>query len=267
MPLNMPKLSCALGCAAILLATTRLFGADADATTTGRIAPALVPLSLEPVYRVKSLGEKQRFATRTEYDFKKLTLDGVAFFAVITNDWPTGLVPIFIVEKTNRFELRRRPVRGQENYFEPLFFALPPAAEPDATKVAGHWDCRAVRGNGDKDFPAWELAIEGDQVSGRFDQSSQYRYAYLAGGTFRSNRLELRAEYNNDVYLLHGQWRQGRITGTWQHVDAEERGTWKATRRESPLPTSDDILSLYEWRRLLDNARYYALEGETMEGD
>ena len=264
MPLNMPNLSCVLGCAWPLVATTCASSADTG-TSIARVTSAAAPLSLEPVYRVKAVDGKQRFATRGELDFKKLPVEGVAFFAVITNAWPAGLVPIFMVEKTNRFELRRRSVRGQENYFEPLFFALPPTDEPDATKIAGHWDGQAVRGNGDKDFPVWELAIEGEQVSGRFDQGSQYRYAYLAGGTFRSNRIELRAEYNNDAYLLSGEWHAGRIQGTWHHVDGVERGTWQASRRESHIPSGDVSVSLYEWRRVSDGARRYAIEGEAME--
>jgi len=254
-----------LGLLLILPGSPNVPGADTSSKAGAGNNPQPSPLPLEPVYRIRPLDGKQRFATPRDYDFKKLSPEGVAFLAVITNDWPTGLVPIFMVEKTNWFELRRRPVRGQENDFEPLFFALPPADEPDATKIAGHWDGRAVRGNGDKDFPAWELTIEGDQVSGRFDQDSQYRYAYLAGGTFRSNRLELRAEHNNEVYLLNGEWREGRISGVWHHADATERGTWEATRRESCVPASSEIVALYEWRRPLDNGRRYALEGEEME--
>jgi hypothetical protein len=263
MSLSVPSLCCALGCASALFAT-RALSADIGARGAARIASALPTLPLEPVYRVKVIDGKERFVTAAELDFKQLSLEGVAFFAVITNAWPTGLVPIFIVEKTNRFELRRRSVRGQENYFEPLFFALPPADEPHATKIAGHWEGQAVRGNGDKDFPAWELAIEGEQISGRFDQASQYRYAYLAGGTFRSNHVELRAEYNNDAYLLNGQWQDGQIKGTWYHVDGLERGTWQASRRENRVPSGEFSIALFEWRRISDGARRYAVESETL---
>jgi hypothetical protein len=248
----------------VLAGHPNTLGADDIRKSNPGVQPPSAPLPLEPIYRVRSAGGRERFATRPEHDFKDLALEGIAFFAVCTNSWPTGLVPIFMVERTNRFELRRRPVRGQENDFEPLFFALPPADEPDAAKIAGHWDARAVRGNGDKDFPAWDLSIEGEQVSGRFDPFTQYRFAHLAGGTFRSNRLELRAEYNNEVYLLNGEWREGRINGWWQHVDATERGTWEATRRESRPPVSNEVVALYEWRRPSDNGRRYALEGAEM---
>ena len=137
-------------------------------------------------------------------DFTTLAPVEVAFLAVCTNDWPAGLVPVFAIERNHRVELRRRPLRGQENACEPLFFALPPEHEPEASKLAGHWDCVAIRGDGSKDFPAWELALEADTVSGRFDQNTQYRYAYIMGGTFRSNRLELRVEHGNDAYRLTG---------------------------------------------------------------
>ena len=253
-----------LGTALFFIAMIPVF--PAEKTEPGaQAASAMAPLRLERIYRMDAANQKRRFATREQIDVKTLPLEDVAFLAVVTNHWPTGLVPIFMVEKTNRVELRRRPVRGQENSYEPLFFALPPVDEPDAAKITGRWDCQAVRGNGDKDYPVWELAIEGDQISGRFDQGSQYRVAYLTGGTFRAHRIELRAEYNSDVYLLSGEWHEGEIKGTWRHLDADERGTWQASRPESRLPSSRDVVSLYEWRRSPDNARRYSVEEEKIE--
>ena len=94
-------------------------------------APARVP---KPVYRLTVTDGKQRFATRSEVELEKLKsqLEDVAFLALCSNEWAAGLAPIFIVEKTNRLELRRRPPRGRENFAEPLFFALPPEDEPGA---------------------------------------------------------------------------------------------------------------------------------------
>ena len=192
-------------------------------------------------------------------------LDGAAFLAVCTNEWPAGLVPVFAVEKPGRIELRRVPPRGLENDSEPLFLALPPENEPDAAKVAGRWICRATRGDGSEPYLGWDLAIDGERVAGRFDQSSEYRFAYIAGGTFRSNQLELRVEYTMSVYTLLGEWREGRLKGLWQHSDGSEHGTWEASREPAQIPSSAGAVALYEWRRASDDARRYALEGETLE--
>jgi hypothetical protein len=110
---------------------------------------------LQPVYR-----HKDKLVTTEDCDFPKLKthLEGMAFHAVVTNVWPAGLVPIFGIEKTNQFELRRRPARGKEKATEPLFFALPPEDEPDAAKIAGRWELEAVRFSGSKEYPVWELA-------------------------------------------------------------------------------------------------------------
>ena len=62
------------------------------------------------------------------------TTGSVAFQAFAGRDWSPGLVPIFAVEKHGRWELRRRPGKGQENFSEPLFLALP----PDTVIVVGH---------------------------------------------------------------------------------------------------------------------------------
>jgi hypothetical protein len=174
-------------------------------------------------------------------------------------------VPVFAVENASRVELRRRPARGQENFSEPLFFALPGPDEPEASKIAGRWECRATRDERAKSYLAWELAVEGEKVAGRFDQDTDYRFAFITGGTFRSNLLELRIEHMQNRYLLTGQWDKGKLHGEWQRDDQSERGTWEAERpRENKLgPDKRRTTSgLYEWRRVSDNARRYALEDQ-----
>jgi hypothetical protein len=218
------------------------------------------------VFRIKEVDGKHRFITRQEVRFEKLKprLDGFVFLAVTTNEWPTGLVPVFAVEKPHGIELRRRALAGEENSSDPLFFALPPEDEPDAAKVAGRWECRAIRGNGTRDFVIWELAVDQERISGRFSQDSEYRVAYIAGGTFRSNRIEIRVEYLQDAYVLRGDWRDGKLQGDWRRTDDEERGTWEAAREPSPPPARGEIVRLYEWRRASDNTRHYAIEGEKL---
>jgi len=219
---------------------------------------------LQPVYRIKG-----KLITSEDFDFRKLKpeFEGVAFHAVVTNTWPAGLVPIFGIEKTNAFELRRRPGRGKEKATEPLFFALPPEDEPDAGKIAGRWELEAVRYSGSKEYPVWELAVEGDQVSGRFDQNTDYRFAYVMGGTFRSNALELRVEYINDAYLIVGTWHDGKMRGRWRRTDDSEDGPWEGTRPVAKLPANKGIGALFEWRRLSDNSRRYVAENEKLGSD
>jgi len=216
---------------------------------------------LQPIYQFKD-----RLITVQDFEFGKLKseLRRVAFHAVVTSTCPAGLVPIFAVENTNTLELRRRPRRGKENTTEPLFFALPPEDEPDAAKLAGRWDLEAIRYGGTKEWPVLELAIEDDKVSGRFDQNTDYRFAYLAGGTFRSNLLELRIEYVNDAYLLRGTWHDGKLKGRWHRADDSESGPWEGTRPPAKIPTNTNTLRLYEWRRTSDDSRRYALEIEKL---
>jgi hypothetical protein len=230
----------------------------------GMLCLSTAASDLQPVYRIKG-----KLITSEDFDFRRLKpeLEGVAFHAVVTNTWPAGLVPIFGIERTNLFELARRPRRGKENATEPLFFALPPDDEPDAAKLAGRWELEATRHGGTKDFPVWELAIEGDKVSGRFDQNTDYRFAYLMGGTFRSNVLELRVEYINDAYLINGTWHNGKMKGRWQRADDSESGPWEATRPAPKLPPNKNIVDLYEWRRPADDSRRYATEPEPLSGE
>ena len=227
-----------------------------------------ITLRLEPVYRLKAVAGKQHFITRDDFDFEKrrAEIEGTSFFAVTTNVWPAGLVPIFSVEKTNRVELRRRPALGEENSSEPLFYALPAADEPEATKIAGRWECLGVRGTGTKEFFGWDLCLDGENVAGRFDQFTDFRFARIAGGTFRSNQFEMRIEYIMDAYIVKGTWRDGRMKGEWTRVDESENGTWEATRAKFGVPRAINLRALYEWRRG-DNALRYQLEDEKLSSE
>jgi hypothetical protein len=266
-PLIQATLRASLPCwgVALLLAICGATAAQSP-TDLSRAGSELQRSPLQPVFRVREAGGNHRFVTSQELGFEKLKprLGVPVFLAVVTNEWPTGLVPVFAIDKTHGVELCRRSLAGEENNSEPLFFALPPEDEPEATKVAGRWECRAVRGPDSRNFLVWELAAEMEKVSGRFDQDTEYRVASIAGGTFCSNRLELRVEYLRDVYLLNGEWRDGKLHGDWRRTDDEERGTWEATREGNWPPAEGEIVRLYEWRRTSDNARHYAVEGEAM---
>jgi hypothetical protein len=187
----------------------------------------------------------------------------VAFQAICTNQWLPGLVPIFAVQAEERFELRRRPVRGQGGSSEPMFFALPNPDEPEAARIAGRWDCIAIRGDGSKAYLAWELSPEGHSLAGRFDQNTDYRFAHINGGSFRSNRLELHGEYISDAFILTGTWEASQMKGEWHRTGDSERGTWEATRPFPEFKPPKGTVPLYEWRNP-EGKRRYAIESKAI---
>lgn len=222
----------------------------------------------EPVFRLKPDRAKQRLVLREQIEVEKLTnqIEGAAFLALPPTNWWPELVPVFGVDKEDSFELRRRPPRGQENFTEPLFFALPLRDEPDAARIAGRWECTAKR-DGTENWFAWELTAETDKLAGRFDQGTDYRVAFITGGTFRSNRFTLTVEHNADRYELSGDWRDGALSGDWRHLEHSEKSTWQAKRLSQP-PASDnprDAVPLYEFRRVADGARRYSVESKLPE--
>jgi hypothetical protein len=173
------------------------------------------------------------------------------FHAVVTNVWFPGLVPIFLVQEEDHLELRRLPLRGMENSSEPLFFCVPPADEPEAALIAGRWECEAVREVGSKVFLNWDLTIQTNQLSGRFDQDTDYRFATIVGGTFRSNQIELRIDYIAEAYRLTGKLQAGRLKGLWVNLDGSEKGPWEARREKQRvrLPQLSMLRELYEYRQ------------------
>lgn len=229
----------------------------------------IVPIHLEPVFRLPSENAKHPLTTRLQYGFDESKTAGIAFHAVVTNTWFPGLVPLFGIQRAGTWQLRRRPPSGQENITEPLFFALPCEDEPEAHRISGKWSLEALRSTDSKAILGWEFAVDRDQLEGRFDQEGEYRYGFITGGNFLSNRVEVRVEYLNDQYLLTGILKEGRLSGDYKHLNGDETGTWQAWRELPTVRPSKlaEIVSLFEWTRSSDNARAYYLEGIKPEGE
>ncbi|HWN94595.1 MAG TPA: hypothetical protein VNT99_06165 [Methylomirabilota bacterium] len=225
-----------------------------------------VPVS-EVFVRIRNDKGEERLTAEKDFrrNITEWKIAGPAFVAITSSPWPTGLVPVFPLASESGFQLRRLPPRGQENDVEPLFFALPPPDEPHATNIAGPWSCAATNAHGSKHYLDWELANEGESVAGRFSQSSEYRVAFITGGTFRSNRFALNVDYINNRYVLNGEWRGGKLLGSWRHLDNEENGTWEGTRPTSKaaVPPATESVALFEWRR--GDERRYSIETSLSE--
>jgi hypothetical protein len=181
------------------------------------------------------------------------------FDALPPDEWWHGLVAVYGLQRSNRFELRRQAPAGEENLLEPLFFALPRADERETPHIAGTWRCTATRSGGSDAWFIWHLTMENETIAGRFDPSTEYRVASLSGGHFVSNRIEVTIEYSNEKYQLDGELRNGRLAGRWEKGDKEERGRWEGTRAiltPNRVPAGA-VVPLYEWRRASDDARRY----------
>ena len=228
---------------------------------------AVPVLTLEPIYRSLATNSAEHLCTREQAALRNLKPATVAFLAINSAEWPERLTPLFAMEMDGQFELRRRPRIGQENFTDPLFFALPPEHEPDSVKIAGRWECVATHADRSKNYFAIELAVEGEHLAGRFDQNTDYRIASVSGGRFCSNRIELTVEHVMDRYTLAGDWRNGTISGAWKRADDADHGTWAATRPppRARLVQPSAAVPLYEWRRTADGTRRYSIETDLGE--
>ena len=190
--------------------------------------------------------------------------NGVTRLRLITSStWPTGLIPVFEVERDGRYELRRRPMVGRENVSDPLFFALPPSSDADAVLMAGRWQIQATNEHGGRHWTSLELTAEFGRVAGRFEQNTDYRFASITGGEWKPPQLRLDAEYIQDRYELTARGVSNRLSGTWRRQDDSERGTWAAVRRpaDPEVPPGEAALPLWEWRHP-DGRRRYSIDGD-----
>ncbi len=236
---------------AVLAASCLLAGRAEEPAAADQVQPRLRPVHWQAE-------GKAGFTTEAQYGFSPAAGGPVAFRAVLGPAWPPGLSPVFQVEKNGALQLRRRPPRGQENITEPLFFALPPELEMESAKIAGHWRCEALRADGTKAYPDFEIATEGNNVAARFDQNTEYRFAFMSGGTFLTNGLTLRVEYISEQYELTGRFASNRLSGSWKRVQGLEHGNWQAERTANPLTAWDNasVAPLYEWRRGASDVTY-----------
>ncbi|MDX1953175.1 MAG: hypothetical protein SFY81_13420 [Verrucomicrobiota bacterium] len=191
----------------------------------------------------------------------------VLFRAFKTNFWPHGLIPIFLVERKGQVRLQSLPPRGQEHLIEPLFFALPPTHAASNTLLAGRWEITAWR-NGSTLPIGLELAADGDTVSGRFDQNTDYRFAFISNARLtktnsitHSHLFTFKVDYVADQFDLSAELTPAGLKGIWKKSDGSEEGAWTAIRPKfSPLQLPPDPIPLYEWRRASDNFHRYSIE-------
>ena len=165
------------------------------------------------------------------------------FRAVTGRPWPTGLMPVFVVSREAGNQLRRTPPAGLEADAEPAFFALPAADEPESSSVSGHWEVRAVRGDGSRLRFGLDLGAVRGRMAARFDPDTDYRFARIPSGTFRTNALSLEVLHIQDRFELTAELAGGRLDGRWRHEDGSEEGHWTAERAVAPEPVNPSALT------------------------
>lgn len=158
------------------------------------------------------------------------------FFAVTSHTWPSGLIPIYQTrQKDGTMQLTRRLTHGRENFVEPLFFALPLKKESHVAEISGRWSCEATHRDGNIDFMHWEITLIENAIVGRFDQDTDYRFAWLMEGHFNDPFIQLKAEYIDAKYELTGKLSKGQLEGTWRHLEDDDGGTWLAKPVDSVM--------------------------------
>ncbi|HAV64754.1 MAG TPA: hypothetical protein DCY13_20600 [Verrucomicrobiales bacterium] len=220
---------------------------------------------LTPILRETTADEVEEYSTFSRDDSG--TPATIAFHAVTAREWPTGLVPVYAFERRGVYQLGRLPPRGRENFIEPLFFALAPGHDTNATRIAGRWRVVATHREGSVSELGWELAVEGEKLAGRFDQNTDYRFAYVTEGVWRTNRIELKVDYINDRFEIGGGVTNGLAGGSWRRTDDGDSGSWTARRppdNESATVPSLVGVPLFEWTHAESGRRRYRLEHETL---
>lgn len=221
--------------------------------------------NLHPIFRIKNgngAENYQTFSTRENIESQTL-----AFRAVVSRRWPSGLVPIFLVRKKGGITLRRFPPSGQEGLIEPLFFGLPSEGEETKRDLLGRWECIATHEDGAKEYFSWDLTLQGSDLVGRFDVDTDFRFASIMNGHFLKDQIRMDVQYIEARYHLEGQMAQGDLSGEWSRTDEEGKGTWEAQRPELPprLPKAG-LCHLWAFKKD-GHSEIYRVEGQAIDPD
>ncbi len=224
---------------------------------SGDLRAALVEESLlSQVFRVRNDSGLEEYRTLA------LRGEAPAFRAVVARRWPSGMVPVYAVKRGNGMVLQRFPPRGQEGLVEPLFFGLPCRNERTDLNLLGRWECIARHADGAEEYFSWDLAVKGEEVVGRFDIDTDFRFASIVKGEWRPPRLKLEVVYIRAEYHLSGVLGPDGLSGEWTHVGEEDGGTWEATRVEKvPELSLKSLVALVSYQRA-DGEVCFRLEGD-----
>ena len=182
--------------------------------------------------------------------------------------WWVGTVPLFAIEQKGQVELRRLPLRGQEEQVDPLCFVLPLEEESEAARVAGRWNVVSRKADGAVHRLSWEWTASATRLSARFDPDTDFRFAHITDGLVVSNQVSFTVEYIQDRYLVRGTLGPDGWKGDWRRPDDSETGVWTATRvvPEAKLSWPATRAVLREWRRPEDGRVEYRTGDEPPAG-
>lgn len=218
---------------------------------------------LRPIFRLQS--EKRGETYQTFSTIENIGNQILAFRALVSRRWPSGLVPIFLVKKKDGIALQRFPPRGQEGLIEPLFFGLPSQGEETNRELLGRWECIATHEDGAKEYFSWDFTLQGSDLIGRFDVDTDFRFASILNGRLLKNQIRLDVQYIEAKYHLEGLMEQGDLKGEWSRTDEEGEGTWEAHRPELPprLPQAE-VCHLWAFNKE-GHSVIYRVEGQAID--
>lgn len=190
-----------------------------------------------------------------------------------------GAAALFEVVASDRASLRRLPAMGREDAAEPLcrVMAAPGGSggevgEGRRDEVAGAWRVVSRGADGSVHRLGWEWWSDGRDLAGRFDPSSDFRFARILRGTNGGGRVAFTVEYIQDHYDVRGRATATGWSGTWTKRGEADTGTWTAARPDE----GRDIGGLLEprvaeplraWRRAGDGASWVGLGKDRPTGE
>ena len=120
-----------------------------------------------------------------------------------------------------------------------VLLALPVTSFADTGAVAGKWTVQADTPQGPMEL-GFDLKLEGGQLVGTV--TTLQSVIPMSELKFEDPQLSMQINVMGGDFKLTGVLKEGKLTGTWEQIGGEMKGTWTAQRdaapSSAPVPTA-----------------------------
>lgn len=106
--------------------------------------------------------------------------------------------------------------------------AAAPARASQSDPLTGTWNCTSHGGSHDGMKFTLRLHQNGEMVTGSV--ASPIGDTRISGASFRENKLHVRINGAQGTYVLTATYSQGRLTGNWEEMRSQQKGTWEGSK-------------------------------------
>ena len=217
-----------------------------------------------PVYRLRDETGGSRLLLRKHVEASNAwhQVEAIPFLAMPPHTNDTEMVPFYAVSVKGADILCRYPPAQLTGKIAPLFFAWPADYHVPSNHLDGRWNCLGWRPAGSQVSFFMDLQLNGNAVTGLFDQTTFWQLVKIRSGSLVTSNLTMEVEGENNRYVLTGTLLSNNVAGTYRAVEGEEQGRWEGRRIRllPPEAATPALVPLFEYRQEPEGQPVYSTD-------